>query len=69
MTDIETISPRTLIMDDTEAYWKVKAVNRFPENPHIIADMCIPGDLFGALSVTVVFTFEVLKAFRTVETS
>lgn len=70
MSDIETISPRNLIMDKTHAYWRVKAVNRLrTSEPHIIAEMCDPACLFGALSVTAVFTCEALKAFQTVETS
>ena len=70
MSDIETLSPGSLIMDGANAYWRVKAVNRLaPSEPHIIAEMCCPEDLFEALSVTAVFTTEALKAFRTVEAS
>lgn len=69
MSDIETILPGDLIMDEANAYWRVKFVNDrlSPSEPHILAEMCQPEDL-GALSVTAVFTFEALKKFRVVQT-
>lgn len=70
MTDINTISTGELIMDKANAFWCVKFVNRLaPLEPHIVAEMCRPEDLFGALRVTAVFTSEALKPFRKVESS